>query len=420
MDARPQALRQAQETKVADDYRAAGKALANALAQPDAAAQAASAGQCRYELAWSHYRADEFEPAAEQFEKASLLLKAAGSADAVNSAWMAYVAYKSLAEKSPRFLAMAEDALQAIKRDFPGHEYAKKADYHIAQLRRSKAAPEETIRELKKIRPKDASYLASRYDLCVAINELWSEAPSAGAKAAAFQQLREAVDEYFRVLTTGDHRSNRLRVLSFVAAAALKSDPVDRTLAEDYLARAEPLAAALPDTDSAKAEYHFRRMQAATPRRTKPADCYMPGGSSSTLREQRSKPRHSWKCAEIWIGGSSRPRKWNALRCTRKPTALTCAWSRNWATGPKRKGEEKRPHRRSAGGGTCLCDGSLRRRGPPRVGRAGHRPQKRQVFAAGGFSELSRAAIPPCLGPVARFGAGQTSRERRMVRSNVL
>jgi DNA-binding SARP family transcriptional activator len=253
----------AQDTKQADDYLAAAKIFEQALSQSDAASQTAAAGHCRYELGWCHYRAGDFETAARQFEQAITPLKSAAVADGGNAAWMAFVSYKQLAEKQPRFLTAAIDMLQTLKRDFPQHEHARNADYYIARLQRSAGSPVETIRNLQKIKPNEPNYLTSRFDLCVVLHQQWSEAETAGAKAAALESLRKAAEDYVKASGLRGDKERQLRVLLLVAAAALGTEPANESLAEDFLARAAPMAQNVPDASSAKADFHYRQMQLA-------------------------------------------------------------------------------------------------------------------------------------------------------------
>jgi tetratricopeptide (TPR) repeat protein len=254
---------QAQESKKAEDYLTAAEALSEALAEPDAATQTAAAGHCRYELGWCYYRAGDFEAAARQFEQAITSLKAAGAKEAANAAWMAFVSYKQLAEKVPRFTASAIDVLRIIKRDFPGHEHAKNADYYIAKLQRAAGSPEEAIRNLSSIRPGDPNYLTSRYDLCLLLHQQWPEADSPAAKAAALSQLQQAAEEYVRAAGPRGDAERQLRVTLLVVAAALGNEPPDAALARRFLDRGESLAGRVAETSSALAEHRYRALQLA-------------------------------------------------------------------------------------------------------------------------------------------------------------
>ncbi len=258
-----QRFAEAQKTQSADDYRAAAQVLAAALEQPDAADHTVAAGHCRYELGWCRYRAGDYDAAARTFELAVTPLKAAGAQEGANAAWMAFVSYKQLAEEQPRYVASAIDALQRIQRDFPNHEYAKKADYHAAQLQRTAGSPQDSIRNLKRIPRTDPRYLAARYDLCLLLYQQWSEAKTPSAKTAAIHDLQEVALEYQNSAGTRGDQDRQVRVLSLVVAAALSNDPPDQSLAEAFLKRAAPLARGLADDSSTKAEFHYRALQLA-------------------------------------------------------------------------------------------------------------------------------------------------------------
>lgn len=261
----------AQQTKNPEDYRAAAKALAVALDEEEAAGQAIAAGHCRYELGWCHYRAGDYEAAAQAFELAITPLKAAGTQEGANAAWMAFVSYRQLAAEQPRYVASALEMLQRIQRDFPNHEYAKKANYHAAQLQRSAGSLQDSIRNLRKIPRSDPQFLAARYELCSLLYQQWSESKNASEKAAALEELKTATEEFLSAAGARGDKERQVRVLSLVAAAALGSEPSNPSLAAEFLTRAESLADGLPDTSSAKTEFHYRALQLARRQQDDPA-----------------------------------------------------------------------------------------------------------------------------------------------------
>ncbi len=258
-----QRFTEAQKSKQPADYLAAAQILLSALKQPDAAPQVLAAGQCRYELGWCYYRAGDFEAAARQFQQAATSLKATGASEAVNAAWMAFVAYQQLAEKQPRFVSSAIDVLQGIKRDFPRHEYAQNADYYIARIQRAAGSPMESIRQLNSIPATDPNYLTARYDLSVLLHQQWSESETTREKSAAFDGLRQAADEYLRAAGAQGDKEKRLRVMLLVVAAAVGGNPANAELAAEWLAKASSLADVLLDGSAAKAEFHYRQLQTA-------------------------------------------------------------------------------------------------------------------------------------------------------------
>jgi tetratricopeptide (TPR) repeat protein len=175
---------------------------------------------------------------------------------------MAFASFQKLAEQQPRFRAAAIDALQMLKRDFPDHEYAKRADYFINKLNRPGVSPEETIADLEKIRPDAAAYLSARYDICLLTHQLWREAGGDDRPALA-RRVVDAVDRYVRAAGTNADASARLKCHLLVADIALSSTPADIALAEKVLGQAAPLAARVSDQSSASAEYHYRGLQLA-------------------------------------------------------------------------------------------------------------------------------------------------------------
>ena len=254
----------AEKSKAKGDYRAAAEALSAALAARDAAAEVASAGRCRYTLGWCYYRLGECEKAARQFEDAVTGLKASGSGDAADSAWMAFACYRRLVPDSPRYTTSAIEVLESIKRDFPTHPYAKKADFQIAKLQQNAVLPAEAIRTLSKIKPGEPHYLAARYDLCLLRYRQWSGLRAKGTDAAAeAEKLREAVDLYLKAAAGDSDTQRKVKSLLLVVATATGASSPDRQLAGSYLAKAAPLVDALPPSSSQAADYHYRAMKHA-------------------------------------------------------------------------------------------------------------------------------------------------------------
>lgn len=256
----------ARESKDKAKFAAAAKALEQALAAPEARTNAAAAAQCRYELAWTRYQQEQWEPAARDYRQAQIGLRAAGDAAADDAAWMAFVAYRRLAKNSPRYATQAIQVLQDLKRDFPKSEYARKADYFIRKMQRVNSSPQETIQELQKTPPDSPSYLAARYDLCTLLHQQWAAAKSTAEKDNWARQLSSAVDVYLKAAGEKESR-RRLRCLLLAAEVALQSAPPNLPAAAERLQAAERLTPGLPSSDALAAEFHFRALQLAGRRR---------------------------------------------------------------------------------------------------------------------------------------------------------
>ncbi len=255
---------EAEKSKSAADYRAAVELLSAAMRAPQARAEAASAARCRYTLGWCYYRLGEYEKAARQFETAVTGLKPSDAGDAANAAWMAFAAYRRLVEDSPRFVSAAIEALESIKREFPSHPYAKKADFEIGRLQKQAILPEEAIRSLSKVQPGDPEYLAARYELCLILYRQWSAKHDKGGDAKAeLDRLGEAVDTYLKAARSDEDLERRVRCLMLVVAAALESRTPDMRLAKRYLGQARALVERLPDASAQAADYHYRSLKLA-------------------------------------------------------------------------------------------------------------------------------------------------------------
>ncbi len=240
------------------------KVLAAAVARPEAASELASAEQCRYSLGVCHYQLEEFEKAGQAFRKAVVGLKLADKELAAKSAWMAFASFSQLAKDQPRYTASAIEMLELIKRDFPQHEYATKADYYINKLRQAGRSRSETIAELEKVSADSTAYLSARYDLCVLLHQDWLAARGKAGEAAAGRRVQQAVETYSAAATSETDQDTRLRSGLLAADVALNSGTPDAKGAADWLAKAAPLVEKLPPSDSSAAEFHYRSLQLST------------------------------------------------------------------------------------------------------------------------------------------------------------
>ncbi len=259
-----QQFAQAETSKAANDYEAAAKTLDKALNDPQARADVSSAGDCRYTLAWCHYRLDRFEQAAPQFQQAAVALQESSSDAAVQAAWMAFVSYQRLSGTESRFVSTAIETLQAIKRDFPSSEQAKKADYYIAKLQQSAATPEESIRTLSQIKPGEPNYLSARYELCLLYHQQWSkERGDARIAPVAAAEVLRAVDQYLEESKNDADQERKLKCTLLAVDVALNATPPNDQQAAAYLAKTAAVADLLPTSSPSLAEYHYRCWQAA-------------------------------------------------------------------------------------------------------------------------------------------------------------
>lgn len=257
-----QLLAAAEKSKKRADYDQAADELRRALSAADASQHVASAAQCGYELAWCNYQTKEFEQAAQQYAKAVTGLKASGADTAVQAAWMAFVCYYQLLADQPRFAALAVDALEQLKRDFPNHSYAKRADYYINKIAQSAESPEATIRNLERIPADSPTYLAARYDICILLHQQWSKA-TGGERLALAKRVEEAASRYLSAAVNDSDDARKLKCLLTAVDVTCNTTPPDVNQAAAYLARAQPLADSLPASNSVVAEYHFRQLQLA-------------------------------------------------------------------------------------------------------------------------------------------------------------
>jgi hypothetical protein len=256
-------LAAAEKSKQKADFQKAADALAAALAAPDAKSQLAFAGKCRGEQAWCLYKLEQFESAARLYEQAAGELAAAKDEAAPEALWMAFVCYQNLVKEQPRFAAPAIEALSSLKRDFPRHKYAERADYYIGKLKQSAASVADTVKQLEAVKPGSPSYLSARYDICLLLYQQWSEGDEKDARLA--QQTTNAVDVYLKAGAKEDP-SRIVKAGLIGASVMLGGESPNADKAADYLSQVETLASTLPDSSALAAEFHYRLLQIARQR----------------------------------------------------------------------------------------------------------------------------------------------------------
>ncbi len=258
-----QQFAQAEKSPAAGDYEAAAQTLQTALQSPEARTLAGPAARCRYTLGWCFYRADKWEEAAREFSNAFPGLNESKDPLAVESAWMAFAAYRKLADGQPRFATVAADALKRLEQSFPDHPYTQRGRYEMTKLL-EKTDPEALVRELEAIAPGDESFPRARYDLCLLLHRLWKE--QSGEPNLAKQRLdalRSAADIYLTQVTSNTDPQRKLTVCLLAADAALHHNPPQAEMARAMLADAARQASLLPDDSPQVMQYHYRVLEEA-------------------------------------------------------------------------------------------------------------------------------------------------------------
>ncbi|MBC8354747.1 MAG: hypothetical protein H8E66_22435 [Planctomycetes bacterium] len=259
-----QLFESAEQTKKAADYALAAATLTQALRDPAANDDLGAAGQCRSQLAWCQYRQGKYDAAGRDFQLACERLIAARNDHAIDSAWMGFVSFQAASKSAPRFKDAAIDMLNVIKREFPEHEYAKRADYYIGKLRQS-TSPVETLRSLEKVAADSPDYLSARYEIPTLLYQQWAKA-AAAEKASLARRLFEATETYLALARSESDKSRLVRTLNQAANVALNGAEPNTDFAAKYLDQASSLATSLPSSSSAVAELHFHAMQLAQKR----------------------------------------------------------------------------------------------------------------------------------------------------------
>lgn len=257
-----QLTEEAEKSKSKETFEQAVVVLERAIKASDAQQDLASLGQCQTHLATCYYRLERFEESARMFEAAAAARKATGDEKAVDAAWAAFVSYQRLIKEQPRFVAAAIDVLQQLKRDYPNHEYARQADYHISKLRQNASSATENLANLEKVAPDSPNYLPARYDICIILHGQW-KAKTGSERREFGDKLVAAARTYLQAAGAGGNAAQKVKVSSLAAGVALDRQPADVKLAESYLSAAAAWADSLPRSSNVAAEYHYYAMKLA-------------------------------------------------------------------------------------------------------------------------------------------------------------
>ena len=258
-----QMFAEAEESKSDEDYRRAQDQLSRALASPEAEQDLHSASECRYTLGWCCYRLGENVEAGDYFRAAVVGLKGVNPTKGAESAWMAFIAYQEVAKEEPRYGLRAIEVLEDLKRDFPDHSYAQKADYFIAKLQQSRGSMTSSIRQLQSIQPGDANYWSARFDLCNLLRQQIDQAASDEERQELARQLKDIADDLHQRLkpdsSPADHTSRVAGCLLTTADLARKNYLPEADFA-NYVQEAKTLLDKLPPEDRTWIDYHYQAL----------------------------------------------------------------------------------------------------------------------------------------------------------------
>jgi hypothetical protein len=256
----------AEKSRDAAQFQTAASTLTAALNAPEAHEHMAEAAQARYYLAWTRYRLGDLDSATQLFTEAASTLRATSSDVAAQALWMRTTCLVERAQKDPRQTAAAITALQSFKQEFPSAPEAERIDLIVARLRQTRAAGEESLAELARVKPDDPTYASAQVEICRIQHQLWSQAKSDATKARSL--ANDLLTSVRRLLTSSATFPDdyRLKATLLAVDALRHSQPPDWSQIGSLLDRVEGDAEAAPATMSARVEYAYRRLEHAQER----------------------------------------------------------------------------------------------------------------------------------------------------------
>jgi hypothetical protein len=148
-----------------------------------------------------------------------------------------------------------------LKRDFPNHPYAERANVFLDRLQRHTESAEETIRRLEKVPPGTAVILR-RCTTCACSGTSNGSRPTPAEQKRLAAQVIQAARQYLDAAGPDQDGQRRVKCCLLAAEAALK-DPSDQGMRLRRCWTEPPSVSQLPDSSPLVAEYHYRRMQLA-------------------------------------------------------------------------------------------------------------------------------------------------------------
>jgi len=295
-----QVFQQAEQSRKADDYKAAAAYLRQALSNPAPEGEPLMTAECRQLLAWCWYRHGDFEAAAKEFTQAAQLFSERGAGAGASAAWMAFVCHEARRKSNPAAKEAAVASLQWLLAKYPDCEKVKQAEFQLLRLRSEGMDREQRIAAYAGIEAAHPGAEMARAELCLLLYEDWRElGPNEPARDRRMEQLLNAVRSYFAIRSAAVGSANsggttspeeieklgsapnadatsrlsmELRIAMIGADVLLAAPRVDVTEQQqaarrrevgEWLARAEVLSHGLPESSGVVLELHYRQLQLA-------------------------------------------------------------------------------------------------------------------------------------------------------------
>ncbi len=253
-----QELAEAEKSKIPADYEKALATFEAALKAPGAGQNLALAAECRTKAAVCLYRLKRYDEAARMYETAAPALKAAGGDAAVGALWSAFVCHYQLRKTSNDHTLKAVSILKQIQREFPKHEYAKKAGPFLAKLSESAGDKAQSIATWQAVKEGDPQYATAQSEIASIRHKQWRDK---GRDAAAGKTALSAIDKYLSVAASKPDAQRQLAALT--DGVEIATHQKNATLATAYLSRAARIAGSSSVKGAAAAKYHYFALQAA-------------------------------------------------------------------------------------------------------------------------------------------------------------
>ena len=229
--------------------------------------------RCRYHFGFAHYADRNFAEAADQFQRASTMLRSLDPILAEHSAWMQCQSLHRLASMDTSLNQSLVFALNEYQKRYPDSGNATQAAFMQVMVQLEDQPGTQAISTLTNIEPGDANYTKALYEICRLQHQTWSQATDETNRlslaAATEEAAQKYIDEVGSPQVENPQKGNRdsssidkfVRICLFAADTRIQSSDIPG--AEKWLARTQDLIGRIQSEPELESDYRFMQLNFA-------------------------------------------------------------------------------------------------------------------------------------------------------------
>lgn len=220
--------------------------------------------RCRYHLGFAEYSARNFEQAADQFDRASTVLRSLDPALAEHAAWMQCQSLHRLASMDAELNQSLAFALNEYQKRYPNSPNASKAAFMQVMVQLDNQSGDQAIATLSAIRPGEANYTKALYEICRLNHQAWSQTTDDEARQQSAMATLKAAEKYTEEVgvSTASTNEKYIRICLFAADTEIQSSNVEG--AQAWLARTVDLMKSNQTAPELESDFQFLQLNLAS------------------------------------------------------------------------------------------------------------------------------------------------------------